>query len=51
VLKNGGKLTILDVRNTRAYARELEACGLKITDLRSLGGLWAAARLVVAIKP
>jgi SAM-dependent methyltransferase len=51
VLKMGGKLTILDVRNTRAYARELEACGLKITDHRSLGGLWMMARLVVAIKP
>jgi SAM-dependent methyltransferase len=51
VLKKGGKLAILDVRHVRAYARELEACGLKITDHRSLGGLWAAARLVVAIKP
>ena len=51
VLKKGGKLAILDVRHTRAYARELEACGLKITDHRSLGGLWVAARLVVAIKP
>jgi arsenite methyltransferase len=51
VLKKGGKLAILDVRHTRAYARQLEACGLKITDHRSLGGLWAAARLVVAIKP
>ena len=51
VLKKGGKLTILDVRNTHAYARELEARGLKITDQRSPGGLWMAARLVVAIKP
>ena len=51
VLKKGGKLVILDVRNTRAYARELEACGLKITEHRSLGGLWMAARLVAAIKP
>lgn len=51
VLKNGSKLAILDVRHTRAYARELGACGLKITDHRSLGGLWVAARLVVAIKP
>jgi len=40
------------------YARELEACGLKITDRRSLGirfwyafGPWAATRLVAAIKP
>jgi arsenite methyltransferase len=51
VLKKGGKLAILDVRHTRAYARELAARGLKITDHRSLGGLWVAARLVVAIKP
>jgi hypothetical protein len=39
------------------YARELGACGLKITDCRSLGvrfwyafGPWAATRLVAAIK-
>ena len=38
VLKKGGKLAIADIRHTRAYARELEACGLKITDRRSLGG-------------
>jgi len=58
VLKPGGKLLIADIRHTRAYARELEACGLKVTDRRSLGvrfwwsaGPWAATRLVVAIKP
>jgi hypothetical protein len=39
-------------------ASELEACGLKITERRSLGvrfwyaaGPWAATRLVAAIKP
>lgn len=58
VLKRGGKLAIADIRYTRAYASELEACGLKITDRRSLGarfwyaaGPWAATRLVAAIKP
>lgn len=58
VLKKGGKLAIADIRNTRVYARELEACGLKITETRSLGarfwygaGPWAATRLVAAIKP
>ncbi len=58
VLKKGGKLVIADVRYTRVYASELEACGLKITDRRSLGvrfwyafGPWAATRLVAAIKP
>ena len=58
VLKQGGKLAIADIRYTRAYASELEACGLKITERRSLGvrfwyaaGPWAATRLVAAIKP
>ena len=58
VLKSGGKLVIADIRHTRAYANELEACGLKITDRRSLGarfwygfGPWVATRLVAAIKP
>ena len=58
VLKTGGKLAIADIRYTRAYASELEACGLKITERRSLGvrfwyaaGPWAATRLVAAIKP
>jgi len=58
VLKPGGKLAIADIRHTSAYARELEACGLKITERRSLGyrfwygaGPWAATRLVAAIKP
>jgi arsenite methyltransferase len=58
VLKKGGKLAIADIRNVRAYAKELEACGLKITERRSLGvhfwyaaGPWAATRLVAAIKP
>jgi SAM-dependent methyltransferase len=58
VLKKGGKLIIADVRNMRTYASELEACGLKITERRSLGvrfwfaaGPWAATRLVAAIKP
>lgn len=58
VLKPGGKLAIADIRHTRAYARELEACGLTITESRSLGcrfwygaGPWAATRLVAAIKP
>jgi arsenite methyltransferase len=57
VLKKSGKLTIADIRYTRAYASELEACGLKITDRRSLGarfwyaaGPWAATRVVTAIK-
>jgi ubiquinone/menaquinone biosynthesis C-methylase UbiE len=57
VLKPGGKLAIADIRHTRAYARELEACGLTITERRSLGyrfwygaGPWAATRLVTAIK-
>ena len=58
VLKKGGKLAIADIRNTKVYARELEACGLKITERRSLGvrfwyafGPWGATRLVAAIKP
>jgi arsenite methyltransferase len=58
VLKKGGKLAIVDIRHTRVYAGELEACGLKITERRSLGvrfwfsaGPWAATRLVAAIKP
>jgi arsenite methyltransferase len=58
VLRKGGKLAIADIRYTRAYASELEACGLKITERRSLGppfwyaaGPWAATRLVAAIKP
>jgi arsenite methyltransferase len=58
VLKQGGKLAIADIRHTRAYASELAACGLTITDRRSLGvrfwytaGPWAATRLVAAIKP
>jgi arsenite methyltransferase len=58
VLKKGGKLMIADIRYTRAYASELEASELKITDRRSLGvrfwygaGPWAATRLVAAIKP
>ena len=57
VLKKGGKLVIADIRYARVYARELEACGLKITERRSLGvrfwyafGPWAATRLVAAIK-
>jgi arsenite methyltransferase len=58
VLKRCGKLAIADIRYTRVYAAELEACGLKITERRSLGvrfwyacGPWAATRLVAAIKP
>jgi SAM-dependent methyltransferase len=58
VLEKNGKLAIADIRYTRAYASELEACGLKITERRSLGarfwyaaGPWAATRLVAAIKP
>ena len=57
VLKKNGKLLIADIRYTSAYARELESCGMKITDRRSLGirfwyaaGPWAATRLVAAIK-
>lgn len=53
VLKTGGRLVITDVRHTRAYGRELEACGLKVTERRSLGGrFWyaAALRLVAAVK-
>ena len=49
--RSGDKLTIVDVRHTHAYARQLEACGLKNTGHRSLGGIWSAARLVTAIKP
>jgi hypothetical protein len=40
------------------YAAELEACGLKITESRSLGvrswygcGPWVATRLVAAVNP
>ena len=58
VLKRDGKLAIADIRYTSAYASELEACGLKITERRSLGprfwyaaGPWAATRLVAAVKP
>ncbi len=58
VLKQGGKLAIADIRYTRAYAGKLEACGLKITERRSLGvhfwyaaSPWAATRLVAAVKP
>ena len=58
VLRKGGKLVIADIRHTPAYARELEACGLTITERRSLGvrfwygaGPWTATRLVAAIKP
>ena len=58
VLKKGGTLTIADIRYTSVYARELAACGLTITDRRSLGirfwyafGPWAATRLVAARKP
>jgi ubiquinone/menaquinone biosynthesis C-methylase UbiE len=56
VLKQGGKMMIVDVRNTRVYARELEACGLKVTESRSLGprfwfgGPWVPTRLVAATK-
>jgi arsenite methyltransferase len=57
VLKRSGKLVIADIRHTRAYARELEGCGLKIVERRSLGvrfwyscGPWAATRLVAALK-
>jgi arsenite methyltransferase len=57
VLKVGGKLAIADIRYTRAYAGELEACGLEVTGPRSLGmrfwysaGPWAATRLITAIK-
>jgi arsenite methyltransferase len=58
VLKPGGNLAIADIRYTRAYAKALAACGLAITERRSLGirfwyaaGPWAATRLVAAIKP
>lgn len=58
VLKRGGRLVIADIRYVAVYARELEACGLTITDRRSLGvrfwyafGPWAATRLVAATKP
>ncbi|CAN5571346.1 class I SAM-dependent methyltransferase [soil metagenome] len=57
VLKRGGKLAIADIKYTHVYAKELEACGLKITERGSLGfrfwygGPWAATRLVAAIKP
>jgi len=58
VLKKGGKLMIADIRHTRVYARELAACGLTITENRSLGirfwytaGPWGVTRLIAAIKP
>jgi SAM-dependent methyltransferase len=58
VLRQGGRLVIADIRHTREYASELECCGLKITERRSLGvrfwyaaGPWAATRLVAAVKP
>ena len=58
VLRPGGKLVIADIRHTRAYATELEACGLRNIERRSLGvrlwyaaGPWAATRLVAAVKP
>src|SRR5262249_61663797 len=58
VLKKDGKLAIVNIRYTRAYASEPEACGLKITDRRSLvaqfryaAGPWAATGLVAAVKP
>jgi ubiquinone/menaquinone biosynthesis C-methylase UbiE len=58
VLKRNGKLAIADIRHVDAYASELEARGLKITDRRSLDFRfwysavpWAAPRLVTAIKP
>ena len=45
VLKKGGKLAIADIRHTRVYARELESCGLKITERRSLGArFWYGCR-------
>jgi len=57
VLKKGGRLMIADIRYTSAYAQELDASGLTITDRRSLGirfwyafGPWAATRLVAATK-
>ena len=58
VLKKGGKLAIADIRYIKAYRKELEGCGLKITDHRSLGfrfwygaGPWVATRLIAATKP
>lgn len=58
VLKRGGRLVIADIRHSGAYAAELEACGLKVTEHRSLGmrfwyafGPWAATRVVAALKP
>ncbi|MEO7272289.1 MAG: class I SAM-dependent methyltransferase [Vicinamibacterales bacterium] len=58
VLKPGGRMMIADIRHTRVYARELEACGLTITERRSLGvrfwyafGPWGAARLIAATRP
>jgi arsenite methyltransferase len=57
VLKPGGRLMIADIRHANMYKRELEACGLTITDDRSLGvrfwyafGPWAATRLLAATK-
>lgn len=58
VLKPGGRLMIADIRHAAAYAGELEACGLRVTERRSLGprfwyafGPWAATHLVAATKP
>jgi hypothetical protein len=58
MLKKGDKLANADIRQTRAYARELATRGLQITEQRSLGprfrfaaGSWATTRLVAAIKP
>ncbi|MCE9619185.1 MAG: class I SAM-dependent methyltransferase [Planctomycetes bacterium] len=55
VLKPGGKLMIADIRmRSRAYASELEACGLEISESRPLGvRFWYAfaLRVVAATKP
>jgi arsenite methyltransferase len=58
VLRKGGRLLIADIRHVGVYAGELQACGLQITERRSLGirfwyafGPWAATRLVAATKP
>jgi arsenite methyltransferase len=58
VLKRGGRLMIADIRHVPVNTRELERCGLTITESGSLGwrlwyafGPWAGTRLVAAIKP
>jgi len=57
VLKPGGRVVLADFRFTTEYAVDLERCGLRDVEHRSLGprfwygGPWASTRLVSARKP